>query len=449
MEALKWPVLGCALFAVLPFASWIRQNSHAVPKLFFAIGLGPFVLKLFDQPLYITFFPWLGWAGLVKGAEISVIDVIALAIYLSLPRARQPLPFRFPMLLYFAAVFLSIFRTDVPLTAAFYCWQVARMFLLYVVVARSSSMDERIPLALMTGMTVGLCIQATIETYQTMFLGMFRAGGTMGHENYVGMMSHFVIMPLFALLLAGQRGWQPILGPTAGIVSTLLTVSRAAIGLNAVGLVMTFAISALQQWTRKKALIAMLGVGLMALLIPIVMASIEKRFSGDLAENDIDMRAAYIRAASLMFHENPMGVGANNYVRAANIGGYNVRAGVPLNRNLAVNVHNMYWLVATETGYFGICSFILLILRPMIVAFICGWRNHIDRRGAALLGFGVSLFVVYVHSWFEFIMMTAGVQYAFAITAGLVSGLAIQLGYWRPARMPQRIPTATAPRGSS
>jgi O-antigen ligase len=134
----------------------------------------------------------------------------------------------------------------------------------------------------------------------------------------------------------------------------------------------------------------------------------------------------------MMLSDHPMGVGANNYVVAANVGGYNQRAGVAARTaSLATNVHNAYLLSAAETGYFGLVTFVMLLLRPLIVAFRCGWRNRKDQRGDLLLGLGVTLLVVYVHCFFEWVFFSFKVQYLFAITAGLIVGLAQQLGYWR------------------
>jgi O-antigen ligase len=134
----------------------------------------------------------------------------------------------------------------------------------------------------------------------------------------------------------------------------------------------------------------------------------------------------------MMISDHPLGVGANYYVVAANTGGYNNRAGVaPVIGSESTNVHNIYYLVTAETGYIGLATFVLMLLQPLVVAFRCGWRNRGDRRGDLLLGLGISLFVIYVHSYFEWIFITFSPQYMFALDVGLVAGLATQLGYWR------------------
>jgi O-antigen ligase len=127
-----------------------------------------------------------------------------------------------------------------------------------------------------------------------------------------------------------------------------------------------------------------------------------------------------------------MGVGANNYVIAANVGGYNEKAGVaPVNGSEAAHVHNIYWLVAAETGYLGLVTFVFVLLCPLTVALRCAWRYRGDARGDLLLGLGVAMLLVYLHSFVEWNFIGFEPQYIFALQAGLVAGLAQQLGYWR------------------
>ena len=131
----------------------------------------------------------------------------------------------------------------------------------------------------------------------------------------------------------------------------------------------------------------------------------------------------------MMFSDHPLGIGSNHYLVIANVEGYNDRAGVQLNSRTSI-VHNVYRLVSTETGWLGLITFLLLLLRPLIVAFSCGWSNRSDKRGDLLIGIGVGLLIVYIHSYFEWIFVRSETQYMFAIQIGLVAGLAQQLGYW-------------------
>jgi O-antigen ligase len=308
------------------------------------------------------------------------------------------------------------------------------VFLVYAVVAKACA-DERVAPALLTGMTIGLCFEACFAIWERFGLGILQAGGTLGHQNFLGLMSHFVTFPWLALLLAGERGWRPIAGPLAGLVIAALTVSRGTVGLMGAGYVGIFALSVLRRWTPRKAIILAVGVASVCVLAPVILSSFDQRFNEAEGaagyESKYDERGAFENAAEKMISDHPMGVGSNYYVVAANTGGYNTRAAVTWAAGSeTANVHNVYFLVAAETGYIGLITFVLMLLRPLVVAFRCGWRNRRDRRGDLLLGLGMSLFIVYIHSYFEWIFITFQAQYMFALDAGLVAGLATQLGYW-------------------
>ena len=398
------------------------------------MGFLPFAVWGFH--LLMAFNSWVQWPGFVKGAEISILDVLALAVYLSLPRTHHKLPFRLSMAFYFFTVLLSAFQSPVPMASLLYAWQLARMLLVYAVVVKASA-DERVVPALLTGMVIGLSFEACIAIWERVGLGVLQVGGSLVDKNYLGLMSHFVVFPWFALLLAGQRGWRPILGPLAGVVVEVLTVSRATIGLAAAGYAGLFLLSAVRGWTSRKAILALAGSLAMVVVTPLVVASLEQRFSQHTGvQNDYDERAAFEKAAGMIIADHPFGVGANYYVVIANTEGYNNRAGVaPTAGSDSTNVHNVYLLVAAESGYIGLFAFLIVLLQPLIVAFRCGWRNRGDRRGDLLLGLGASLLIVYIHSYFEWIFITASAQYMFALNAGAIAGLAAQLGYWRRFRI--------------
>jgi O-antigen ligase len=438
----KWVVLVIALASILPLSDWLRRNPSEVPKVWVLMGFLSFLFV--PLHLYIATISWPLWPGFVKGAELSILDLLALIIYFSLPRARHSLPFQLSIAFYFCAVLISAFQANVPMAALFYSWQLARIFLVYAVVVRACA-DERVAPALLKGMALGLCLEACIVIWERFGLGIIQTGGTFGHQNLLGLMSYFVVFPAFALLLAGQRGWLLALVPLAGAIIAVLTTSRGTIGMASFGYAAIFLLSALRRWTARKALVALIGVVAIAALAPLAFSSFERRFALEArwADPEYDERAAFEKAASMMLADHPMGVGANNYVLVANADGYNTRAGVaPTIGSGSANVHNVYLLVAAETGYLGLIAFVVLLLRPLTVAFRCGWRNRGDRRGDLLLGLGVALLAVYIHSTFEWIFVTFQAQYMFAMTAGLVAGLADQLGYWR------RVPAYSSPMGA-
>jgi O-antigen ligase len=284
-------------------------------------------------------------------------------------------------------------------------------------------------------MAIGIAMESCVVMAQRFIFGEFQSAGTFDHQNTLGMISHFVAFPFFALLLAGQPGWQPIAVPISSAIIALLTVSRATLGLGGLGYAIVFALSALRRWTSRKGILALAVVILIGAFAPLAFSSLETRFSLSPTSADYDERGAFERAAAAIVSDHPMGIGANSYVVIANSKGYNQRAGVAYNEgSSSAHVHNVYRLVAAESGYFGLITFLVLLIQPLLVAFLWGWRNRGDVRGDLLLGLGVSLIIVYLHSFFEWIFVTYDVQYFFSVILGLIAGSAQQLGYRRSLR---------------
>lgn len=427
---MKWFALVLGIGSIWPLANWLRHNSRGASFAWGLMGFMPFAIGPFH--LYMAIISWASWPGYVKGAEVSLLDLLAIALLLGLPRSGRGPPFRFAMVLYFLAALASTVQSAAPMAGMFFLWELLRSFLLYYVVARGC-VSNRVVSAVLSGMIFGLLYQAGDSLWERFFAGVLQSGGSLGHQNLLGLMTHFVVFPCAALLLAGAPGWQPAVGPAVGLLVAVLTVSRATIGLAAFGYAATFALSAFRGWTSRKAYVLATAICATVILVPLVQSSFQKRFQENPLEADsYDERAAFQAAAKMMLADHPMGVGPNYYVVAANMGGYNVRARVaPVAGSEGANVHNLYLLVGAETGYLGLGAWVLVLLQPMLVAFRYGWRAKRDLRGDFLIGVGVALAIVYLHSFYEWIFISSPPLYLFAMEVGMVAGLATQLGYRR------------------
>jgi O-antigen ligase len=119
-----------------------------------------------------------------------------------------------------------------------------------------------------------------------------------------------------------------------------------------------------------------------------------------------------------------MGVGANQYVVVANTQGYSQRAGVIWNwASRSANVHNTYLLVAAETGWFGLISFITMFTATIVTGLKFAFQDKRDPRGDIVLGSTVAMIVTAGHNFYEWIWVTYQAQYVFAISVGIVAGL--------------------------
>lgn len=423
---MKWVFLAFLAVYTPLLTGWLRANHKHAPKAWALLGFLPFVLGPWG--LYVAPVSWAHWPGFVKGAEVSLLDAVALAVLVSMPHRTQ-LPLKLPFILYIAAILLSAVFAEIPTVSLFYAWQLLRVFLLYAAVA-AVCQDDRGPVAVVTGSVLGLAFQAVLAV-SDYFAGDLQAGGGFGHQNLLGMISYLVTFPALALLLAGHRGWIPQIGVVAGVAVAIVTASRATIGLVGAGLVALFALSVMRRPTSRKAGMGLAGALALALAAPLAINSLERRFAEAPLPTEYDERAAFEEASRLIIADHPFGIGANHYVLVVNVGGYSDRAGViPAPGSRRAHVHNVYLLAAAETGYLGLLALVALLAAPILVAFRAASRNRKDARGELLLGLGFSLAVMAVHSLYEWVFVTFQTQYMFAILSGLIVGIARQLGFW-------------------
>ena len=422
---MKWVLFAVGLASLVPLMGWLRANPWALPKAWMAIGALPFIWGVFPKrEIAVLGVP--DWPGFSKGFDISLLDLIIVAVYFSAPRARHAaLPFKFSFIFYIGAVLLSAFQAGNPTATLYYVWQLLRMFMVYAVVARACA-DSRLSTALLKGLALGLCFEACVVASQRFIIHYVQAPGTFEQQNMLGLAVHFVVFPFFALLLSGEKDWQPATVPILGTIIDIFTASRAALGLVGVGFSLLFLLSVFRKWTARKASILAAAVVVLLLLAPVAYRQFDLRNSV-FGVSDDGGREALNNAAETILSDNPMGVGANNLVVFANVRGYYNRSEVGA-KNSTTFPHNIYWVTAAETGYVGIVALIFFLMRPLLFALSCGWRCRKDRRGDLLLGLATSLIMVYIHSYFEWIFLTDQIQYIFAIDVGIIAGFADQLG---------------------
>ena len=129
----------------------------------------------------------------------------------------------------------------------------------------------------------------------------------------------------------------------------------------------------------------------------------------------------------MMIADHPLGVGADQYVVVANLGGYADRAGVPWNKDdRSAPVHNSYFLITAELGFVGLLG--LLSIFAAVLA--TGWntlRLGTGPRSELLVGFVATVFILAIHISFEWVFETATLQYLTACAFGAVIGIAASL----------------------
>ncbi len=427
---MKWfVILLCAgsFLALLPVN---RLPAGVSTSLWTLLGF----LALQQGPLgaYFALISWAHWPGYVKGFEVAGLDLLAFGFLLRHWSAKLPIfPILPAMAVYIAIVIGCAMVANEPQAGLFYAWQLGRVFLIGYAVYRGVASDERAGPAIFNGTAIALLVILYGAIWDSVIGGRLQTGGAFGHQNMLGMMTHFVSLPALLVVLAGGSNGFIAMAALSGPLAAWLTVSRATLGIVAIGYAVTLALSLLRRWTGRKMLVVAAGMICVAPLAPATIGSFEIRLARDQAVDQTgieDEREVFERVAALMLSEHPFGIGPNHYVRAANMDGYAVRGGViPTEGSRGAHVHNVYWLVAAETGYLGLIAFVVLLLIPLVQAFRVGWRHRNDRLGDLLLGLGMSLLAIYVHSMYEWLLVTFQMQYMLTTTAGLIAGLAYRL----------------------
>lgn len=445
---MKWAFLLFLIVITPALTSWLRSNPRGRPLVWTLLGFLPFVTGAWN--LDAAPIAWPLWPGHTRGLEVGLIDAVALAILLSSKSRRYRPPFAGPFAAYILAVILAIPFGAVWLAGTFYAWQLLRVLLVFYAVVRICE-DERAPMALIKGMVAGLGFHALYAAY-AVATGAVQTGGAFGHQNMLGLATHFVAYPALAVLLASKRGWAPLAGAGLGLLIAILTASRATIGLVGAGYALTVVFSSARRMTPRKSAAALIALVGLAAATPLALYSLERRYETiGRPDQGYDERAAFEKAASMMLNDHPFGVGPNQYVVVSNTQGYSSRAGVIWNfGSRGAHVHNVYLLVAAETGYLGLMTFVVLILRALWVAFRGSFRFRKDIRGEVLLGFATSLLLASVHSLYEWVLVLGPLQYLIGINMGVIAGLALQMGYWkRPKPKPLSLRSPNTTRAAS
>lgn len=424
---MKWVFLAILISSIWPACTWLRRNPEKLSWLCFLIGFLPFVSH--GWHLLAAPISWSGWIGYAKGAEIYVLDVVALVVLIVLPGARMRLSIVAPMILYFLAALMATFWAKMPEAGAFYCWQLLRVFLLYLAVARVCALESEAVASILKGFAAAQIFECVFALLQRFGLHILQTPGTMGSQNELGIASHFVIFPFFALMLGGRRGWLPPVVVLCGLATDVLTTSRGAVLLGLIGLGLIWLLSSVTRFSSRKLNVALMGLAVLALMAPLAIVSFDQRFGRSnlgLAE-DLE-RLAFKRAASMMIADHPEGVGPNNFAFVANVDGYYNRSGRNISSNgRSSNVHNLYILIWAETGAAGLASYLLMLATPLAIAMRrvlrSGRRDADDPQMDVLIGAAVTLIVIDIHSTEEWVMIVSDLQYLLAIVFGLIAGL--------------------------
>ena len=419
---MKWIALLLFLLSAPVSAAWLRTKPRRACLLWGALGFLPFVIG----PWHLSVAPYATplWDGYVKGWEFSLLDGIAIGILLTTrPRWSAPGIATF-LTLYIAVVLLAVPQARFAQLALSYPVQLVRVFVLFLAVA-GVSREERGERAIITGLMLGISLQAGYAIADKA-AGALQTGGSLGHQNLLGFVSHLVLMPAFALFLAGRFTRVAFIGVVGGLIAVILTASRATLALSAAGLLLTLLLSIVIRFSPRKLAVAAAGTLILVAAYPVANYFLQERLKsqGQTFFAEDKEREAFERAAHAMIVANPWSVGPNHYVFIANTEGYSARAGVNwATGSRSTSVHNTYLLVNAETGYLGLIAFVALIAFAVWEGLRTIIRFRSEQASELLIGVVCGIVAMSLHGLFEWMFVVYPTQYVFAIGLGFIVGI--------------------------
>lgn len=417
---MKWIFIAAVLLLVPVVAAILRGRPKYLAHACFVLGALPFFLNFH---LYVAPISWAYWPGIVKGVEVSLLDALALGILLATRgRVRTPLAIKIFFGIYLLGLLISTLVAQQMVPAVFYAWQLMRAVLVYFAVSRAVIAAPQARMALIAGICGSVLFESVIATWQYVH-GSIQAGGTLGHRTMIGILSHSAVMPAFALVLGGSRRWWPPLVVIAGALIAYVGASRATIGLYGLGLLITLILSIRHKSTGRKMAIGAAALLALSIIAPVMKIAIDRRpEESRLSSNE--ERHSLIDAAFMIIADHPFGVGANNYVLVANIGGYSDRAGVSwAYESRKAPVHNSYLLVLAELGWIGFIGMVGFLACSIGVGWSALRRLPPGQNSELLVGALAAIIISAIHSGFEWITMDFRMHYMLAIDLGLMIGL--------------------------
>jgi len=281
----------------------------------------------------------------------------------------------------------------------FSIYEMIRLFIMYLTFLYIANLTKREELKfIIVPLLIGLLLQCVIgiiqyttggflglnllgERSKTMMLGeISRVGGTMGHPNAFARYLGFLIPFTLSLSLAPLKGRYRLICGALFILSTMahiMTFSRAAWGGLVISLMVIVALGVMAKlisWQRALilSLVGLLSLSCVALAFREAIA--ERLFADD--AGSVASRLPQIEIALNVIKSHPLiGVGVNNYAEVMHQ--YD-NTSERITSWFPMTVHNVYLLIAAETGIAGLLFFLVFLFHFFKTGF------HVLRRGDPL-----------------------------------------------------------------
>ncbi|MBT0652933.1 O-antigen ligase family protein [Geomobilimonas luticola] len=386
--------------------------------LFMAIGLkdikrflvltGVLSLPLqIDYTIMNTLWADRGWSQgiLLRLSDVSFIMLAVVIVWENMRKNNSllllPTRIFWPFVGFVMACLFSFVNSKSIIVSGYQVAMITKIFFLYCVVMYNYVIGEKEMRFAINCMVACMLIQSVIAIAQTYFLfnvgflrtgptveeiiqldsGMIRASGTTTHPNSLASFIVPILISYIAIYLGDKKSMYGTLIISLSLFALILTNSRGAwIGFS-VGLVGMLYLLVHHKQIKTKQL---MPVFVLVMIVFVATSPlIYERIVGD-DHNSAMSRWPLIQLAVLMFKEHPfVGVGINTFMLT-------VKDYLPqsLSDIYLYSVHNQYLLVLSESGIFGLITFIwIMVSMQKGVTLNAGSGRTFARR----LGIGTSM----------------------------------------------------------
>lgn len=449
MEAKDLVALALLLLAIPAGIIVATLFPRARDVAFFLMVAGTVITDRLD----VNFLSHYWYRGTTRGLEFSLVDLLAMSVFVSSILSPRPGNSRFywpaslgVTLVFFLYAIASVLFSEPKIYGVFELSKMVRGIFFFLAAAFYVRSQREVGI-LVLALGCAVCFEGVLALKQRLIGGMVRVAGSLDHENSLSMYMCLVV-PFF--VAAATSSLPKLLRVFSGVaigaaaVCSVLTVSRAGVPIFALVTLGAAAFCVSWRVTPKKILIT----GLIALCIAGLSFKTwdslkgryaEASFQDEYLDDQVEGRGYYLRLAKVIVEDNFFGVGLNNWSFWVSKK-YGTMVGRPydnygdLHSNKpdeqtiedlvwAAPAHNLAALTVGELGVPGLILFTLL----WGVWFLMGFRFLFKRTPEAMHRMGIGLFFclcgIFLHSLTEWTFRQTHIFLTFNILVGTLASL--------------------------
>ncbi len=388
------------------------------------------------------------YRGHTKGYEISLIEVLALALIFAVRRVPELGRPKWPpglgwYLLWCGVSLLSAVGCYEPT----YALMAASRFVKGALIFSAAALylrDEK-DLRWAVGALAGAMFHHGLLCLKMRLLdGSWQVKGWFEHQNPMAMWCYLGALPVLALVLSpqvkGRLLWLGIAGYGGAGLCILLSVSRAALAAYALGSAVLLFLAWLRGPNARVTGFTILGAVGAVLVFLFALDSFKARLNEVAASSETveeDLRDILNKQSAAMLHDHPLlGIGWNNFGIANSrprgdlyseiLEQWDKERGFTIyDENYYANplTESLYWLWLAETGWLGFLSFLIFACVTVVLALRCAWTQKNTLMGAVAAALLIALVICYMHGMVERILTQTKNLSHWLMLAGMVAGM--------------------------